>query len=135
MPGAANAWPLDEIARWKIAKAQRSDRSESDNGKPSARDMVAERRAQLLDLEIAQGSGRVVDVDFVARLLERHIAVHHSLADDLRDKVLGLLPKSIAGEARKRIATGVEKAVGDLRFSMATAVEEWELGEESETDR
>jgi hypothetical protein len=130
MPGDQNAWPLDEIARWKIAKAQRSDRGTAPEGKPTSRDVVAERRAELLSLDIAKAKGMVVDVDFVARLLERHVTVHHTLTEDLKDKVMGLLPRSVAGDARKRIVTGVDKAVRDLRFAMASAVEEWEFGPE-----
>lgn len=123
MPGKAGAWPLDEIARWKLYRASRANGAGDGDGEPKGTELVAQRRAVLLDIEIAQKKGELIEVDIVERLVARHVAVHNTLADELKDKVLALLPRSIKGEPRRRILNGVEKAVADLRFEMATAGE------------
>lgn len=122
MPGVEGRYPLDEITRWKLARVDRyTPTADGEKEKPS--ELVAHERAKILALEYAQKCGELIEVDLVERLISRHVAVHNTLADELKDKVLNLLPRSVTGEARKRVMQGVDKAVTDLRFEMATAAE------------
>lgn len=122
MPGVEGRYPLDEITRWKLARVDRfTPTVEGEKEKPA--DVVAKHRAELLAIEVEQRRGELIEVDVVERLISRHVAVHNTLADELKDKVLNLLPRSVTGDARKRVMQGVDKAVTDLRFEMATAAE------------
>lgn len=122
MPGVEGRYPLDEITRWKLARVDRFSPS-TDGEKEKPADIVAKHRAELLAIEVEQRRGALIEVDIVERLISRHVAVHNTLADELKDKVLNLLPRTVTGEARKRVMKGVDKAVTDLRFEMATCAE------------
>lgn len=77
-------------------------------------------------MELAERRGELIEVDLVARFLARHIAEHNSQADQLRDRVLQLLPPKMKAADRQRVLAGVAKAVDDLRFAMAELAEQWE---------
>lgn len=127
MPGSPGAWPLDEIARWRIAKAEARQPSASDK-KEEIETARAAVKLQREKMRMEREAGRLIEVDVAAGLLQRHINEHNAQAEQLADRVLSLLPEegaTFAADDRQRILTGTRKAVETLRRSMADAVDEW----------
>lgn len=125
-PGrGTDGYDLAAIGAWRSAhRAPRRPLAEAgDREKWAARKESAIARTK--ELELARERGELIEVDYVARLLERHTAEHNTLLAQLRDRILGLLPAKTRPADRRRLLAGIDKATDDLRLLMAGAIEEW----------
>jgi hypothetical protein len=126
------AFDLVAIAVWRErtfdrrgGRQERNDGDDETGGIGAAQTRKEWAAAKLKELELERETGKVIEVDAVTRLLARSIATHNAQANQLKDRVLQLLPAKFPAKDRKRIVAGVTKAVDDLRRQMAEAAEEF----------
>lgn len=128
MPGSPGAFNLSAIAQWRIEREERNNRNPREGSRieqlEEAKLAIA---VQSNKLKYERLAGNLVEVEAVARLLERAIHEHNAQADQLRDRIEVLLPDSLTTEERDRVIRGIEKAVDDLRGHLADAAEQWTI--------
>lgn len=126
MPGTPGAYDLSEIARWRIRRAENNTNvPEQGSNREKLEEAKLAIDVQKRQLQYKRLAGDLVDVDAVARLLERSINEHNAQANQLRDRIEVLLPESLTTEERERVISGINKAVDDLRCHLADAAEQW----------
>jgi hypothetical protein len=128
MPGKPGAFDLAEITRWRIEREKKNNRNAPEG---SRKEQLEEAKlaidVQKRKLQYDRLAGTLVDVDAVARLLERAIHEHNAQADQLHDRIEVLLPESLTTDERERVIRGINKAVDDLRNHLADASEQWTI--------
>lgn len=128
-PSPGNHYDLEAIADWRAKHLQpRPEARKSAEAKTLDYWRVRTERARALTAEedLRKQQGELVETEWVARLLARHVATHNALFEQLSDRVLSLLPSAISPEDRRRVSDGVTKVVHDLRQQMSESIEEWE---------
>ncbi len=126
MPGAAGAFDLGEITRWRFEREKKNNRNAPEgSNKEKLEEAKLAIDVQKRQLQYKRLAGDLIDVDDVARLLERAIHEHNAQANQLRDRIEVLLPETLTTEERERLITGINKAVDDLRTHLADAAEQW----------
>lgn len=135
MPGSQGRYPLRAIAQWLAqrfdAKQPSAQASEQKEKLEVAKLAIAVKRQQLLYEQLA---GQLVAVDQVARLFERTINEHNAQIDQLKDRVLSLVPEDLSPTDRRRLLKGITKAVEDLKHQMADAAAGWGTDEDAENE-
>jgi phage terminase Nu1 subunit (DNA packaging protein) len=126
-PGKGESgFDVEAIRTWR--EANRRPRDEPGDEDKEDRSYWAKRKeaalAQQEELELATAKGEMIEVDYVARLLARHIAEHNTQLAQLKDRVLALLPRKMKAADRRRILAGIDKSTDDLRSLMAQASEQ-----------
>lgn len=127
LPGRPGAFDLSACARWLLEREKQHARRPQEG---SRLEQLQEAKLALeikrRDVLLKRLTGDLVDVDAVARLFERSIAEHNAQADQLKDRILLLLPEHLTAPERERILRGVTKAIDDLRHQLADAAAEWD---------
>lgn len=121
---AENVRPTGRAERSAGAAAAEGDRPYWETYKVREQALQEEIRRKQLD-------GELVDVDDVARLAERRIGHAKALLEQLPDRLLGVLPKQVAGAARKSLRTRVAEMIDDVLTALA---EEAESGYDGDRD-
>ena len=127
-PGRSDeGYDLEAIRAWR--EANRRPLPEATDSDAQDRAYWEERKVRAValqeELDLGKQRGELVEVDFVARLLSRHIAEHNTQLAQLKDRVLALLPPKMKVADRRRILKGIDKSTDDLRSLMAQAAEQW----------
>jgi hypothetical protein len=135
MPGKPGAFNLSACVRWRIQRERRSARQPAEGSKLQKLEeekLTVDLQTKQTRLELLRGA--LVETDEVTGLFERAIHEHNSQADQLKERLLVLLPDGLAEGERTRIVQGIERAVNDLRLHLADAAEQWAREQESESD-
>lgn len=90
-----------------------------------------ENLARLSAIELEEVQKKLIKVDEVARVFERYISHARSLLEELPDRSLIELPKSLKPQVRKRIRERWVETVEDTLQAIADAAEE--IGADKDT--
>jgi phage terminase Nu1 subunit (DNA packaging protein) len=113
---------LEDFTAWVDAHPkQRGARSDPSIVRWKRRLVRAE--AKTKELELAQSKGELISVDEVARENERSIAHAKNLLEQIPDRLMGLLPKSIGAKARKNFRDAAMQMIEDVLFALS----DWEI--------
>lgn len=118
-------FPLEEIRSW----LGRQPAGTIAAGEESEQQKLARARRQLLELELSEKRGTLVEAEQFARALVRHIHEVKTQFDQLPATILKLLPASVPADVRARIRKRIKRL---LAQNYATL--ELSLRAESESD-
>lgn len=122
MPGEPGAWPLDQIARWKLRQAGANAAS------TRTAELIQEEKQVDIErkrLKLLKEQGELVEFDAVVRVFSRTIAELQSFGKEIPDRILETLPQNMNAKTKGRILTAVRKSIDTMFEGMAQANETW----------
>jgi phage terminase Nu1 subunit (DNA packaging protein) len=119
---------LDKCVEWAATNVKPTGRDDGrESIQPENRGFweteKAKWQAKQAELDYHKQLGELIAVDDVAREQERSIAHAKALAEQVPDRLLGLLPKSIAAKAKKDFRAAAFVIIEDFLFALS----DWEL--------
>jgi len=120
-PGRQDGFfPIAEIQAWRDG---RTSPEGPDDSAHVERVRLTRGRADKVELEVGRLSGRLVEVDQVARFFARTTASAAAILEELPDRVEAGLPRKTAGKLRRLIRAAIARAVEDTRSALAELVQ------------
>lgn len=123
MPSAGGGkYNLQTCRVWISANVKPTGRGDGDNGgldrgyweTRKVKEQALQERIKRKQLE-----GSLIEVDVVARHNERRIAHAKALFEQVPDRVLGLLPKTVKSDAKRTVRDRVAEMVEDILFALS----------------
>lgn len=126
MPGDVGGYDLAQIVKWRIERERQAGRqSREGSNKEKLEEAKLAIDVQMRQTRLKRLTCQLVDVEAVGGLFERAIHEHNAQADQLKDRILLLLPDAMSDGERKRVIAGIDRAIDDLRQHLADASETW----------
>lgn len=132
-PGTQEGWfPLDDIAAWKDGRSA-ARLVTGDETKNQAQARVASARAAMLELELAEKQGRLIDAEEVARRWVRLTHEARAQLAQLPTRIAKSLPNDVDPATRKKARVATKRAVDRVLTVLAVFLESEAVDVESQS--
>lgn len=88
--------------------------------------------ARQKKLQYRQLAGELIEVDIIAREQERSIAHAKALAEQIPDRLIGLLPRVVTAKPRQRLLQSAKQMIEDFLFALSDSMAEAEQDGDSD---
>jgi phage terminase Nu1 subunit (DNA packaging protein) len=110
---------LEKVQLWRRENLRQRSKTANNPELAYWKNELVKEQSKLLALKRRQTTGELIDLDEVCRSDVRKIATVKVLLEQIPDRVLGHLPKSLSAEKKKEFLKNLQELIEDTLFTLA----------------